>query len=147
MKNILLAIILLISVNAFSQQTPDLENEIKNYYKQEVKDSIKISMAINSESILNKSGDYMRKSAYYEYGAMGSLAASVGFMFIAFNNFDFWTGKDANPTTSAISAVAATIFFTSAIVCTIASIRYDKKAGKELKLFMRGGKGSISLTF
>lgn len=147
MKNILLAIILLISVNAFSQQTPDLENEIKNYYKQEVKDSIKISMAINTENILNKSGDYMRKSAYYEYGAMGSLAASVGLMFIAFNNFDFWTGKDANLTTSAISTVAATIFFTSAIVCTIASIRYDKKAGKELKLFMSGGKSSISLTF
>ncbi|WP_321517487.1 hypothetical protein [uncultured Bacteroides sp.] len=147
MKNILIAIILLFSMNTFSQQTENLENAGINNSKVEVKDSIKMTMDINTKSILNKSGYYMQKSAYYEYGAIGSFAASIGLMFIAFNNIDFWNGDNANITTSAISAVAATLFFTSAIVCTIASIRYDKKAGKELKLFMRGGAGTIAITF
>jgi hypothetical protein len=147
MKHILIAILLLFSTNIFCQQIINPNNEEKNNSILEFKDSIKTTMDVNTKSILIKSSDYMRKSAYYEYGALSSFAASMGFMLIAFSNFDFWSENGSNITTSAISAVAATLFFTSAIVCTIASVKFDKKAGKELKLLMRGGTGSISLTF
>ena len=147
MKHTLIAILLLLSTNIFSQQIINPNNERENNSIVEFKDSMKITMDVNTKSILIKSSDYMRKSAYYEYGAVGSFAASMGFMLIAFSNFDFWNKNDSNINASAISAVAATLFFTSAIVCTIASERFDKKAGKELKLVMRGGTGSISLTF
>jgi hypothetical protein len=147
MKHILIAILLLFSTNIFCQQIINPNNEEKNNSIVEFKDSIKTTMDVNTKSILIKSSDYMRKSAYYEYGALSSFAASMGFMLIAFSNFDFWSENGSNITTSAISAVAATLFFTSAIVCTIASVKFDKKAGKELKLLMRGGTGSISLTF
>lgn len=147
MKHILIAILLLFSTNIFCQQIINPNNEEKNNSIVEFKDSIKTTMDVNTKSILIKSSDYMRKSAYYEYGALSSFAASMGFMLIAFSNFDFWSENGSNITTSAISAVVATLFFTSAIVCTIASVKFDKKAGKELKLLMRGGTGSISLTF
>lgn len=147
MKHILIAILLLFSTNTFSQEITTPNSEKMNNSIVAVKDSMKITMDVNTKSILIKSSDYMRKSAYYEYGALGSFAASMGFMLIAFSNFDFWNENDSNITTSGISAVAATLFFTSAIVCTIASVRFDKKAGKELKLLMRGGTGSITLTF
>lgn len=147
MKKIILSFILLISLNAFAQQKENLENEIKEDSKLENKDSLNRSLTVNYESILYKSGDYLQKSAYYEYADFSSFAAGIGLMWVAFNNFDFWSGDDGNIATSAFSAVAAILFFTSAIACTIASIRYDKKAGKELKLFMRGETGTIVITF
>ena len=148
MKNVLLAFLILISVNVFSQQAEHQENgvnAIKDSPKEEIKDSVKVLSTVKYGSILYNSGKYLRKSAYYEYGAIGSLTASTVLFLIAFNNIDFW--DNGNPSTSAFSALAATLFFTSAIVCTVVSIKYDKKAGKELKLLMRGGTGSIALTF
>lgn len=136
---------LIISVNVFSQKTINIENEIKQLVLNDT-----IRKAINNsynQDILKRAGDDLRKSAYYEYGALGSLVASIGLMWIAFNNIDFWNGDSANATTAAFSAISATLLFTSAIVCTIISIKYDKKAGKELKLLINGGKGSIAFTF
>lgn len=148
MKNIILAFIFLISANAFAQKT---ENPIDNiagggYSKIEVKDSLKITLTTGSKEILYRSGKYLQKSAYYEYGAIGSLAASTACFFIGFNNFDIFN-EDNPHSINAISLIAGTLLFTSAVVCTIASIRYDKKAGKELKLFVRGGTGSVVVTF
>ncbi|WP_321436944.1 hypothetical protein [uncultured Bacteroides sp.] len=147
MKNVLLVFLILISVNVFSQQAEHQENgvnAIKDTPKEE-KDSVKVLSTVKFGNILYNSGKYLRKSAYYEYGAIGSLTASTVLFLIAFNNIDFW--DNGNLSTSAFSALAATLFFTSAIVCTVVSIKYDKKAGKELKLLMHGGTGSIALTF
>ncbi|BEG98432.1 hypothetical protein [Bacteroides sedimenti] len=147
MRKIILVTLLLISVKAYTQETKQVNGVTeRGFSKKELTDSISIMLTENSKEILHRSGGYLQRSGYYEYGAIGTLAASTACFFIGFNNFNIFDEENTH-SINAACMIAGTLLFATAVVCTIKSIKYNKKAGKELRLFVKDGSGTVMLIF
>ena len=147
MRTLLLISMLLFSINVLSQKIDNRENGANVFNgspKVENKDNITGSSPETSKDYLYKSGEYLLKSAYYRYAALGSLAACAIISSMGSN-------ADNNSTSTSNKGDAyyaiSGIFLVSSLVCTIISINYKMKAGKQLKLSASGGSTSIAYTF
>ncbi|MBP1593532.1 MAG: hypothetical protein H6Q12_550 [Bacteroidetes bacterium] len=146
MKTYLLMLLLVFSMRIFSQDIYDKENEISTfneYANIEKGKSLNISLPETNENHLYKCGVYLEKSANYKYFALGSLAAGIILSSAGSNSNDT---PDSNKNKD-LYYVMSGIFFTSSIVCTIISINYKLKAGKQLKISANGTSARISYTY
>jgi len=134
-------------MNVFSQKIENRENGanvLDGSPKVENKDNVTGVSPEASKDYLYKSGEYLLKSAYYRYAALGSLAAGAIISSMGSNADNNSTGTSNKG--DAYYAISG-IFFVSSLVCTIISINYKMKAGKQLKLSASGGTTSIAYTF
>ncbi len=146
MKPYLLMFLLVFSMRIFSQDIYNKENDISTfneYANIEKGKSLNISLPETKENHLYKCGVYLEKSANYRYFALGSLAAGIILSSAGSNSNDT---PDSNKNKD-LYYVMSGIFFTSSIVCTIISINYKLKAGKQLKLSANGTSACISYTY
>lgn len=134
------------SLRIFSQEMYNQENEVNTlnkYSNIEKMDNKNVPLLGTSESYLYKSGVYLQKSANYRYLALASLAAGIITSSAGSNSNENSTsnsGKDAY-------YVVGGIFFASSLVCTIISINYKMKAGKQLKISASGMSACIAYIF
>jgi len=146
MKTYLLMFLLVFSMRIFSQDIYNKENEINTlngYAKVEKVNSLNISLPETNENHLYKCGVYLEKSANYRYFALGSLAAGIILSSAGSNSNE---APDSNNNKDLYYVISG-IFLTSSIVCTIISINYKLKAGKQLKISANGTSACISYTY
>jgi hypothetical protein len=131
-------------MNTFSQEIENKENSFNGYFDVNNKDKEKVPLLGTAESYLYQSGVFLQKSAKYRYFALGSLSVSIIMSSIASNSEN---NSDNSNSNKDICYAASGIFLVSSIVCTIVSINYKIKAGKQLKFSARGGTASIAYIF
>lgn len=143
-----LLLLLTLAINSYSQES--VFDMFKN--KKEKKIVTKKEMSILSEAGLN-----LKKSANYQYAAIGFATASVGcFMGSAFmkdkyeyvqNKFDYTKGeiKRVNNSTKNGLLIGGGVCAFIGIICELNSIHYKFKSGKLLQL--QGEKNGAGLAF
>lgn len=141
MKALLLTLMFLISMTAFSQQKSsrkDVAAALKDSSIVVSKDSLMSSQSIIIDHhALAKS--YKRKSTNYGIAAAGFGVAGLGCYKYVFDHFH----AHSAPATAIVGAVC----FAAAVGCTITAIVYHHKAGKELKLSIKGTTANLVYTF
>ncbi|WP_321517486.1 hypothetical protein [uncultured Bacteroides sp.] len=146
MKTYLLISMLFFSMRIFSQDIYNRGNEVNafnEYSNLEKMDKKNISLHETNESFLYKSGLYLEKSANYRYFALGSLAASLIFSSVGSNSNE----NSESSSNRDLCYIVSGVFLASSIVCTIISINYKMKAGKQLKISANGMSAYIAYTF
>lgn len=149
MRTLLLILALVFSTNLFSQERETQarkENTFQGISTLNERESTKQSILSESGYYISKSGEYLQKSANFRYFALGSLAASALMSSIASNTDDQYNGSSNNGEKD-IYYAASSVLLVSSIVCTIISINYKMKAGKQLKLSVNGATSSLVYTF
>jgi len=148
MKALLLALMFLISMAAFSQQKYSREDGatvlkdssiiLKDSSVVVTKDNLMSSQSIilDHHALAKK---YKSKSTYYGIAAAVFGVACIGCYKYLADNILSQSGENAG--------VIGTVCLGAAIGCTIASIVYHHKAGKELKLSVKGTTASLVYTF
>jgi hypothetical protein len=141
MKALLLTFMFLISMTAFSQQESsreDISTVLKDTSAVVTKDSLMSSQSIIVDhNALAKR--YKSKSTNYGIAAVvfgGGLIASSKYIYDHFSSHG-----------AVNAALIGTVCLGAAIGCTIASVVYHHKAGKELKLSIKGTTASLVYTF
>jgi len=171
MRIVLLAFMFLLSMNVYSQQTVLQENGMVVLKDSSIinnKDSMMVSQSsMNTHSFLAEK--YRHKSKDYRLGAIVLGVVGVGSVWIGIANFEVdmnidLGGFDVNVTNSKPRGssgsdsswnsnlcggliIGGSLCIISAIVCTIKSIKYHHKAGKELKLSVSGTTAHLAFTF
>lgn len=146
MKTYLLMFLLVFSMRIFSQGIYNKENETSTLNEFSIVkkgSSLNISLPETNENHLYKCGVYLEKSANYRYFALGSLAASIILSSAGSNSNDT---PDSNNNKDLYYVISG-VFLASSIVCTIISINYKLKAGKQLKISAIGTSACISYTY
>ena len=172
MKALLLTLMFLISMTAFSQQKYGREDgttALKDSFIVVNKDSI-MSLQPNvidhnalAKSYKNKSKRNGIAAAILGVVGIGSFWYGVSIYEINIDLSGFtWHKFDANTkvntrtsgsggssdnTISGALMVVGTACFVSAIICTVKAVKYHNKAGKELKLSIKGTTASLTYTF
>ena len=141
MKALLLTLMFLISMTAFSQQKSsrdDVAAVLKDSSIVVSKDSLMSSQSIIIDHhALAKS--YKRKSTNYGIAAAAFGVAGLGCYKYVFDHFH----AHSAPAT----AIVGTVCFAAAVGCTITAVVYHCKAGKELKLSIKGTTAGLVYTF
>lgn len=141
MKALLLTLMFLISMTAFSQQKTSGED-----FAAVLKDS---SIVVSKDSLMSSQSiildhhalakSYKRKSTNYGIAAAAFGVAGLGCYKYA---FDYFHSHNAPA-----SAIIGTVCFAAAIGCTITAVVYHYKVGKELKLSIKGATANLVYTF
>lgn len=154
MKKLLLAFMILSAANAFSQESSTLDGWV-NKIRKEVKTANENTFdAKKSDNKTYSAGDFLEKSAKFQYAAIGSGVLS-GVFVLAGVNADNWAAKgstDKDRQDNIKSArtpcyVLAAASGVSSLICTFLSIDYKMKAGKALKVSTNGLSGAITYNF
>ncbi|WP_321423894.1 hypothetical protein [uncultured Bacteroides sp.] len=146
MKTYLLISLLMFSLRIFSQEMYNQENEVNTlnkYSNIEKMDNKNVPLLGTSESYLYKSGVYLQKSANFRYLALGSLAAGIIISSAGSNSNENSSSNNGRDIYYAVGG----IFLASSLVCTIISINYKMKAGKQLKISASGMSACIAYIF
>jgi hypothetical protein len=146
MKTYLLISLFMFSLRIFSQEMYNQENEVNTlnkYSNIEKMDNKNVPLLGTSESYLYKSGVYLQKSANYRYLALGSLAAGIIISSAGSNSNENSSSNNGRDEYYAVGG----IFLASSLICTIISINYKMKAGKQLKISASGMSACIAYTF
>lgn len=123
------------SINDAKEQVQEFRNNISL-----MKDDLNMNARINSiEKKMNKSGDYLKQSANFQYGAIGCASVAAG-MFLIGASTDSDTAR-YNFNVFGYVCAGASVF------CEIMSITYKLKAGKILMLKSSPVGVTASLTF
>lgn len=105
-----------------------------------------------ARNTLDLAGIQLKRSANYQYGAIGLAAASAG-LFIASSfmqdDYSMEKGelvKEKNDTRKTL-LIAGGVCALTAVCCELFSISLKAKAGKSLRIYSTGNGGGIKLTF
>ena len=140
MKGLLLTLMFFISMAAFSQQESSREDGatvLKDSSIVAAKDSLMSSQSIiiDHQALAKK---YKSKSTYYGIAAAVFGVAVIGCYKYLVDNVLSQSGERAG--------IIGTVCLGAAIGCTIAAIVYQYKAGKQLKLSVKGTTASLVYT-
>ncbi|BEG98433.1 hypothetical protein [Bacteroides sedimenti] len=149
MRTQLFILLFIFSSSLFSQRNESQVGKDAIYQdnlSQNVDESTQQFIGQSTGFHIRKSGEFLQKSANFSYFALGSLAASAILSSIASNKDNQYNGSNNNNQGDFYYAISG-LFLASSVVCTIISINYKIKAGKQLKLTMNGTTGCIVYTF
>lgn len=148
-RKLLLGTTLLASTLVFSQN-PDLSK----WANKSVHTNSKQSVVAVQKSNLDLAGEHLKKSAQFQYGALGCAVASTA-MFITSSliedefKIDKSTGepkKKSNGTKDALVIGGCATLLTG-VILELYSIEYKLKAGKCISLHASSNGGSLTLKF
>jgi len=132
------------SINIFSQKIENIEDkQVAMNYPAVYCAATYTAIYESKEDNLYKSGVFLVKSANYRYLALGSLAAAI-IISSAGSKSDENASSSNNKN---VYLAVGSLFLASSIVCTIISINYKMKAGKQLKISANGMSANVVYSF
>ncbi len=144
MKPILMFLMLLFSINVFPQKIETIENKsVAMNFPAVYCAATYTTICESKEDNLHKSGVFLVKSSNYKYLALGSLAAAIIISSAGSNSDD---NANSSHNKSVYMAVGS-LFLASSIICTIISINYKMKTGKQLKISANGTSANVMYSF
>lgn len=150
MKKILLLLLLAFTANVYAQES------VIDIFKSKEKRQTEAARKTNPEfglpkSNIAKAGYYQKKSANYQYGAIGCAAASSGLLIGYASLKDKFELNDKGDTKMTGKAkgllIGGSIFALTAIIIEIQAIKYKFKSGQSLLLHTNENGAGLAYTF